>query len=250
MRTGSTAGPPLLERSEELARIEVVLARAREGQGSLAVIEGPAGIGKTAVLRAIRAAADARDVRTLRSRGAELEREFAFGVVRQLFEPHLAEAAADERADALQGAAGVAAALLGLPGVPAGTADVDATADTSFAVLHGLYWLTANLSSQRPLSLLVDDAHWADAPSLRFLTFLLPRLEELCVALIVATRPREAGADDDLLATITTDSSAEVIRLAPLTRTAVDRFLTDGIGAEPDPEFVDACLGATGGTPF
>ena len=247
---GATAGQPLLERSEELARIETVLARAREGRGSLIVIEGPAGIGKTAVLAATRAAADGLGMRTLRSRGAELEREFAFGVVRQLFEPYLAEAAADERAEALHGAAGFAGTLLSLPGAPEPTRDVEPMENPSFAVLHGLYWLVANLASQRPLCLLVDDAHWADVPSLRFLAFLLPRLEELRVALVVASRPPEAGADYDLLGALTTDSSAEVVRLAPLTRTAVNEFLAERLGAEPDPAFVDACLRATRGTPF
>src|SRR5262249_43967718 len=162
------------------------------------VIEGPAGIGKTAVLAAARAAADAQNLRTLRSRGAELEREFAFGVVRQLFEPYLAEASPEERADVLQGAAGIAADLLGLPGAAGGA--LEPTPDPSFAVLHGLYWLCANVAAQRPLCLLVDDAHWADAPSLRFLAFLIPRLEELHAALVVASRPHEAGAaQQDLL---------------------------------------------------
>src|SRR5262249_60522470 len=109
------------------------------------------------------------------------------------------------------------------------------------AVLHGLYWLCANVAAQRPLCLLVDDAHWADAPSLRFLAFLIPRLEELHAALVVASRPHEAGAaQQDLLAAVTADSSAEVVRLAPLTRSAVEQFLCDRLGAEPAPEFVDA----------
>ena len=116
MELAAVPGVPLLERSEELARIESALARARTGRGSFLVIEGPAGIGKTAVLSAARAAAAGQDMRVLRSRGAELERDFAFGVVRQLFEPVLAEAAPAERADWLQGAAGVAAGLLELPG--------------------------------------------------------------------------------------------------------------------------------------
>ena len=38
-----------------------------------------------------------------------------------------------------------------------------AATDTSFAVLHGLYWLVANLAARRPLLIAVDDAHWADA---------------------------------------------------------------------------------------
>ena len=108
----------LLERSEELARIESALAEARTGRGTFVVIEGPAGIGKTALLAAARTAAADGGMRVLRSRGTELERDFAFGVVRQLFEPPLAEASELERADLLQGAAGVAAGLLGLPGAP------------------------------------------------------------------------------------------------------------------------------------
>ena len=68
--------------------------------------------------------------------------------------------------------------------------------------------------------------------------------------MIAATRPREAGADAGLLAALATDPSAEVLHLAPLTRTAVAQFVADGLGASPDPGFVDACLQATGGTPF
>ncbi len=251
MERAASPGVSLLERSEELARIESALARSRAGHGAFVVIEGPAGIGKTAVLAAARTVAAAEDMRVLRSRGAELERDFAFGVVRQLFEPVLAEASDAERADWLQGAAGVAAGLLDLPGgPPTERPPAAAGVDPSFAILHGLYWLCANLASQRSLCLVVDDAHWADGPSLRYLAFLLTRLEELHVALVVAARPREGGANADLLAALTTDPSAEVVRLAPLTRGAVGQLLEDGFGAVPEPAFTDACLRATRGTPF
>ena len=100
----SAATGQLLERSEELARIESALAEARAGRGTFVVIEGPAGIGKTALLAAARVAAADGGMRVLRSRGTELERDFAFGVVRQLFEPPLAEASELERADLLQAA--------------------------------------------------------------------------------------------------------------------------------------------------
>ena len=116
-----------------------------------------------------------------------------FGVVRQLFEPVLLEAAEAERADVLQGAAGIASGLLGLPEACLAVARPRQCLP-SFAVLHGLYWLSANLAAQGPLCLIVDDAQWADAPSLRYLAFLLTRLEEHSIALLVATRPREAGA--------------------------------------------------------
>jgi DNA-binding CsgD family transcriptional regulator len=240
----------LLERSEELARIESALAEARSGRGRFVVVEGPAGIGKTALLAATRAAAADGGMRVLRSRGTELERDFAFGVVRQLFEPPLAEASELERADLLEAAAGRAAGLLGLPGAPPADGPPASGVDPSFAVLHGLYWLCANLAAVGPLCVVVDDAHWADAASLRYLGFLLTRLEELDVALVVATRPREAGTDAELLATVTSDPSAEVIRPPPLTKAAVAELVESRLTGVPDPVFVDACLLATRGTPF
>src|SRR6266545_3247346 len=125
---------PLLERNEELARIESALAEARTGRGTFVVIEGPAGIGKTALLAAARTAAADGGMRVLRSRGTELERDCAFGVVRQLFEPPLADASEVERADLLQAAAGVAAGLLGLPGAPRPDSTPSSTVDPSFAI--------------------------------------------------------------------------------------------------------------------
>ncbi len=246
----AAATGPLLERNEELTRVESALAGARSGRGTFLAIEGPAGIGKTALLAAARTAAANGGMRVLRSRGTELERDFAFGVVRQLFEPTLGEASELERADLLQGAAGVAAGLLGLPGAPAADGPPSSGVDPSFAILHGLYWLCANLAAAGPLCLVVDDAHWADAPSLRYLAFLLTRLEELDVALLLATRPREAGTDAELLATVTTDPSAEVIRLSPLTGAAVAQLVESRLGMFPDPIFVDACVHATRGSPF
>jgi DNA-binding CsgD family transcriptional regulator len=248
----AAAAEPLLERNDELARIESALADARTGRGRFVVVEGPAGIGKTALLAAARTAAAEGGMRLLRSRGTELERDFAYGVVRQLFEPSLVEASELERADLLQDAAGAAAGLLGLPGAPPTDAPPYSGVDPSFAILHGLYWLCANLAAVGPLCLLVDDAHWADAASLRYLAFLLTRLEELAIALVVATRPLEAGTGTaaEPLTTVTTDPSAAVIRLAPLTRTAVAQLLESGLGGTPDPAVVDTTLRVTRGTPF
>jgi len=246
----AAATEPLLERNEELARIESALADARTGRGRFVVVEGPAGMGKTALLAAARTAAAEAGMRVLRSRATEMETNFGFGVVRQLFERPLAEASELERADLLQGAAGVAAGLLGLPGAPPADAPPSSGVDPSFAILHGLYWLCANLAAVSPLCLVVDDAHWADAASLRYLAFLLTRLEELDAALVVATRPPEARTDAELLTAVTTDSSADAIRLVPLSRAAVAELLGAGLGRAPDPSVVDTSLRVTRGRPF
>src|SRR5205814_10495099 len=134
-------------RNYELARIESALADARKGHGRFVVVEGPAGIGKTALLGAARTAAAEDGMRVLRSRATEMETNFAFGVVRQLFEPPLVDASQLERADLLQAAAGVAAGLLGLPGAPPASGPLSSSVDPSFAILHGLYWLCANLAA-------------------------------------------------------------------------------------------------------
>ena len=65
-------------------------------------------------------------------------------------------------------------------------------------MLHGLYWLTVNLADRRPLLIAVDDAHWADEPSLRWLAYLAPRLEGPAVALLVALRPAEPASAERL----------------------------------------------------
>src|SRR5215218_2243894 len=137
---GAPSTGQLLERREELARIASALAEARSGRGTFVVVEGPAGMGKTALLGSARTSAAAAGMRVLRSRGSELERDFPFGVVRQLFESPLADASQSERAELLQGAAGVAASLLGLPGARPADGALPSGVDPSFAILHGLYW--------------------------------------------------------------------------------------------------------------
>jgi hypothetical protein len=92
---------------------------------------------------------------------------------------------ADERAELVSGAAALAAHLFGV--VPS-ESDPTGT-ETSFAMLHGLYWLPANLALRQPTLLVVDDVHWADEPWLRWLVYLARRLERLPLLVVAATRP-------------------------------------------------------------
>src|SRR6266567_6421411 len=165
---------------------------------------------------------------TLTARGSELEREFAYGLVRQLFEGPLVAASPPERAEFLAGAAGRAAALFG---VAAPHDDAGALLDPSFAILHGLYWLCANLGRRCPLLLCIDDVHWADQASLRFLHYLGRRLEELPIAVVAAARPATQSAEGSpLAAALAADPSAEVFVLAPLSKGAVGELVRLGLG--------------------
>ncbi len=93
----------LLERGHELASLAGLVTAARDGEGPIGLIEGPAGIGKTRLLAEGRRCAEEEGFQVLAARGSELEREFLFGVVRQLFEPVLIDPEA--HANLLSGAA-------------------------------------------------------------------------------------------------------------------------------------------------
>ena len=127
----------LLERDAELASLgEAVEAVARRDGGRAMVIEGPAGIGKTALIDAAAELAGEHGVRVLSARGGEFERDFPFGVARQLLERPLVSAAEREREELLSGAASHASLALGLDG------DVGAALqgpDLPFTVVHGIY---------------------------------------------------------------------------------------------------------------
>ena len=159
----------LVERDVELAALSELLEAARTGAGGLAMLEAPAGQGKTALLRALRDRAKELGIRAVTSTGAPLERDFPFGVVRQLFEAEFRAADAARCERLLEGAASMARGVFDAAPDP-----VEAN-DVSHAQLNGLFWFAVNLSEEQPLLIVVDDAHWADAPSLRFLGVLARR---------------------------------------------------------------------------
>ena len=242
------ADAELLERERDLARINRVLARAGAGCGGAVLIWGPAGIGKSSLLAQARAMAAAGGARVLRARGTELEREYGLGVVRQLLDPVLAAASAVQRSEWLDAAAGDAARLVGLAGAAPPPAAV--TADPSFTILHGLYWLCAQLASSGPVSVVIDDAQWADTASLRYLAHLLPRIEELRISLIIGVRSGEGGEAADLLARLAADPLSELVEPSPLSQAGVGQLLARIVAQPVDPAFVARCHEATGGIPF
>jgi hypothetical protein len=91
------------------------------------------------------------------------------------------------------------------------------------------YRLIANLAAERPLLVLVDDLHWADAPSLRWLVHLAPRLEGLPVALVLAARPLTGGREEQLVDRLASDRSVRVLRPAELSETAGDLAAWPGV---------------------
>jgi DNA-binding NarL/FixJ family response regulator len=235
---------PLVERDGELAALDALLAEAAAGRGRLALIEGPAGVGKSQLLSEARErAGDSMTV--LIARASELEREFPFGVVRQLFESVLADPERRERM--LAGAAAPAQPVFGALPELSGNGD---SGGASFASLHGLFWLALNLAEERPLLLAVDDLQWCDRPSLRFVAYLTRRLEGVPILVPATVRTTDPGTDPALLGEIAHDPMTVALRPGPLSQAGVRECVLAQLGEDADEGFSRACHESTGGNPL
>jgi DNA-binding CsgD family transcriptional regulator len=238
------AGQVLLERQHELAATRDGLDRAVAGEGALLLLEGSPGVGKTELVREARGAAIQTGVIALEAKGSELERPFAFGIVRQLLEPAIASSPA--RDDLFTGAAGPAARLFEADDPSLSSFDAD------FDALHSLYWLIVNLSDRAPVLVSVDDCQWSDLESLRFMAYLSGRIEGLHVAMLLAGRTPDAAAaaTASLWAQIASRPDAVALYPRPLSESAAASLTRERLGSHADDEFCRACHTATGGNPL
>jgi DNA-binding CsgD family transcriptional regulator len=233
----------LLERDVELGVLGEVVASAGAGRGALAVIEGDPGIGKTTLLDAALGGAAEDGVTLLRGRGGELERDLTFGVVRQVLEGAL-------RGRALGAAATPASALLGAQS--RSSAALAPAEQDEPSLVHALYWATADLAAEGPLCVAVDDAHWSDAASLRWLAYLARRLDELPVALVVAARTGEPGAPQTLLDALAEQARAAgtLLRPSALSAPASEALVRSEAGAHADERLCREVHELAGGNPL
>ncbi len=221
--------------------MSVVRRAASTGQGRFVIVEGRAGMGKTALLTATRLAALDEGFDVLAARCSEFEHDYAFGVVRQLFEGRVRR-----RPELFEGAAASSRPAFDPPGAGrAGAFDPG-----SLAVLHGLYWLTMNACAETPVMLVVDDVHWCDQASLRFLAYLGRRLDGMRLIIVMGLRRSEQSREDPLVAEMAGHPGGVTIEPAPLTEAAVARMLEARLGARPHAGFTAACCRATGGNPL
>ncbi|HEX5494453.1 MAG TPA: AAA family ATPase [Mycobacteriales bacterium] len=231
----------LLQRSVELDALARQLARIRAGAGRVIVVEGPAGVGKTSLVRAAAQSADGAGVRVLRAWAGPLEQQAGWGVVRQLF----GSTAAGPEWEYL----GVDAAALARRALGPEPFAAAPTGDAVHAASYGLSWLAYGLAERAPTLLVVDDVHWADVPSLRWLAQLSRHLGELRLGVLCAVRSGEPATEPAALADLLAAAPEPPVRPRPLGPDAVETLVTARLPGA-DPEFVAASHAASAGNPF
>jgi DNA-binding CsgD family transcriptional regulator len=236
---------PLLEREAELEALIGLARQASSGVGGVALVEGPAGIGKSALLdRAVELIVNEGHTVSM-VRGGELERELPWGVVRDLFERLLSGFEPDERDTLFTGAAGLArGALYSDPPQRSSRED-----ETLAVALHGLYWLTTAVAERGPVVLAVDDVHWADPSSLRFIAYLAARAKELPVAIVATLRTGEPEAVGRMCVEIASHPWTTRLQLLPLSEGAAGEIVAASL-ERPAEDVARACHELTAGNPL
>lgn len=180
---------PLIGRATEMDRLREVVETALLGKGRLVAIVGEAGIGKSRLVAEISVEGAGHGIRVLVGRSYEAERILAFGVwvdalraVRLGDDPDLLDALGPTwRAE-------LARLLpeLGTPGSPPASGTTDYR-----QLFESVARLVELLAARRPLLVVLEDLHWADDMSVRFLSFLGRRLSTWPVVVVVTAREED-----------------------------------------------------------
>ncbi len=235
-RSRQASGPRLFERGPLLAEFEAIFSRTLRVPSRCIAIEGTWGSGRTALLNAAGDIASRAECLVLRGRGGEVEKQIPFAVLGKFVEAAAALGAnaptVSEQAEALR-------SLL-----VAGTRPEPGTISPLF---HSLVLALRGLG---PVLLTVDDADLADRETLAVLEYVVRRLDDQQIWLLVSAQPLHPGIGLRPVDSLLSDSETRQFILEPLDEVSVAAMVAGYFDEVPDPAFVAACRRATGGTPL
>ncbi|MET7271894.1 AAA family ATPase [Streptomyces flaveolus] len=247
VRPTAAASASLWERDEEVAAITQAvdtLCADRSSSGSLLVCRGEAGLGKTALLAETRRIAEARGCTVWSARGGETLRSVPFNVVRQLLQPALVSMLPEEARDYLGDWYDIAGPALGIAEPGERQADPQGVCDGLVAAVRRL------ARREWPLVLLIDDVHWADQETLRWLAALAERLDETSALLVIARRPGGVTGDSARHLDAAEAAGRPLAPLSALTPEATAGLTRATVGAHADGAFCREVWAVTDGNPY
>src|SRR4051794_40166561 len=197
----SDAGPRIVGRERELAALREALDRALAGHGSLVLIGGAAGLGKTTLAETMCNEAAANGTFVLVGRCYDLTETPPYGPWAELF------ARAPRAAD--------------LPTLPTAVLPPEHGGEAlpgQDAVIRRAHAYLVALAATRPLVLLLEDFHWADSASLDLLRVIARGLTDVPLLLLATYRADEVAGDHPLarlMPSLVREAHAERIDLRP-----------------------------------
>ena len=252
-RQGSDSAP-FVGRDSVMERLKAHLGRARNGAGSLVLLAGEPGIGKTRTARELGQIALAAGFRVLQGRGTEAEGAPAFWLWIQIlraaissFRPEILLEAAD------RGASDIARLVPEMPLIAGGIPSDGESTQARFRLFESVGDLLVGIGAREPLLLILDDLQWMDADSLLLLHFLAPRLQDAAIVLVGTYRNidvRRQHALTGTLAALAREYHCERLELPGLERDAVESLMASVAGVQAPASIVDAVKRMTDGNPF
>jgi DNA-binding CsgD family transcriptional regulator len=237
---------PLVGREAHLGTLAAGAAAARAGQPQLIVLDGPAGVGKTSLLRAALDGGPCDGMTVLYGACRAIDSGSGYSGVRALFGP-LNLTARRSRASSLL----VGSARRALPALAPDRVDGDTASGATYPALNGLYWLAANLMADRPLVLALDDVHWCDERSLRWLDFLLRRADGMPLLVVLAQRTASERTAGPALTDLVAHHRPLALHVPALSARDVETLVRRTFPeAPPQPSFVGTLTAVTGGSPL
>ena len=236
--TGSGA---LHEREREIALLDQALLDAKADESRLVLIEGQAGIGKSRLLLEMRRMAEAAGFAVVVARGYEYERDYAFGMLRQL----IGNAQRDVSETQVASNANAADELMAAFGADEGEAA------NTFTIFEGCYWATIRAAESVPILIAIDDLQWCDRPSLEYLAYLARRIESQPIVIAATVRPADSSAGEAAVRELMSDPNRLSITPRPLGALAASAMTAGRLDFDaPDNGFVDEMVRITGGNPL
>jgi predicted ATPase/DNA-binding SARP family transcriptional activator len=187
---------PFIGRTAERAALLEALQAAGRGHGGLALVEGPAGVGKTRLVEELVADARWRGFQVGLGRSDPLAASAPYGPLSDALAMLLTPLRAAQLAE-LVGPLWLSASAPLLPPLREHLPDLPLLGSLDphqeqERLWEGLARCAAGLAAVTPLLLVVEDVHWADAATLAVLTYLAPRLPALRLLMILSFRSAEA----------------------------------------------------------